>query len=150
MDTENPTDRKKDVAREDIWQSHSLKFLEMAFRTDRQERLFNADGQGRHASACGDSIEFFIVIQENRIDTISYALKGCINTNACANAVLELVNGQQVETAWSLKPEQVSEFLESLGEPHFHCAELAVSALHAALSDARDKRRSPWKKMYHK
>ncbi len=132
----------------DIWQSHSMKFLEMAFRADRQESLYNADGRGKKASACGDAIEFFLIIKDDRIETISYALNGCINTNACANAVIELADGKRIEDAWAISPEQVAAFLESLGEHHFHCAELAVEALNAALTDAREKRRAPWKKMY--
>ena len=133
---------------EDIWQSHSIKFLEMAFRTDRQESLYKADGRGKRASDCGDSIEFFLIIKADRIETISYALEGCINTNACANAVVELIAGKSVAEAWALTPEQVFRFLESLGEHHFHCAELAIEALNAALADAREKNRSPWKKLY--
>jgi nitrogen fixation NifU-like protein len=31
----------------DFWQDHSLTFLEMAFRTDRRERLDKPDGYGK-------------------------------------------------------------------------------------------------------
>ncbi len=134
--------------REEIWQRHSIKFLEMAFRTDRQEMIPDADGRGSKASDCGDTIEFFLVIRDRRIDTISYTLKGCINTNACANAVVELAGGRRLEEAWAITPRHVADFLESLGEPHFHCAELAVAALNAALTDAREMQHTTWKKMY--
>ncbi len=134
---------------DDIWQTHAMKFLEMAFRVHLQERLHNADGHGKKSSDCGDTIEFFLIIQNNRIDTISYTLNGCINTNACANATIDLVEGKKLEAAWALTPEAVMAYLESLPEHHFHCAQLAVSALRSALSDARNKQHAPWKKMYH-
>jgi hypothetical protein len=44
----------------DFWQDHSLTFLEMAFRTDRRERLDKPDGYGKKAGDCGDTVEFFI------------------------------------------------------------------------------------------
>jgi len=133
---------------EDIWQTHSLKFLESAFRSDRQEKLAHADGHGKKMSSCGDTIEFFLMIKDERIDTISYALNGCLNTNACANAVIDLLDGKSIAEAWELEPEDVAGYLESLPEHHFHCAELATGALYLALADARDKHKSPWKKMY--
>jgi nitrogen fixation protein NifU and related proteins len=132
----------------DIWNTHSLKFLEMAFRADRQERIQNADGHGKKTGTCGDTIEFFLMIKNGRIETLSYALSGCLNTNACANAIIELVEGKNVDAAWALDPEDVSAYLESLPADHFHCAELSIGALYLALADARDKRKSPWKKMY--
>ncbi len=135
--------------KENIWQSHSMKFLEMAFRADRQETLHHSDGHGKKTGACGDTIEFFLMINEDRIETISYALNGCINTNACANAIVELIEGKKLNAAWELNPEDVSAFLESLPEDHFHCAELAVGALYLAMADAHEKQRAPWKKMYN-
>ncbi len=131
-----------------ILQSHSLKFLKMAFRTDRQESVRHADGHGKKASACGDTIEFFLMVKKDRIQSISYALNGCINTNACANAVIDLVEGKSISQAWKTYADDISQYLESLPKEHFHCAELAVAALQSALSNAREIRKAPWKKIY--
>ena len=136
-------------SKQDFWQTHSLKFLEMAFRSDRQEKLQHADGHGKKTGDCGDTVEFFLTLKHDRIVSISYTINGCINTNACANAIIELVEGRQMDEAWDLNPEDVSAYLESLPPDHFHCAELAIGALYLALADARDKQKSPWKKMYH-
>ena len=136
-------------SQDDIWQTHSLKFLEMAFRADRQEKLQHADGHGCKTGDCGDTVEFFLILKQDRIESLSYAINGCINTNACANALIELVEGKTMDEAWEIDPEDVSDYLESLPEDHFHCAELAVGAFYLALADARDKQKSPWKKMYN-
>lgn len=132
----------------DSWQSHAMQFLEMAFRVDRQQRLTHADGYGKQSRTCGDTIEFFLIIQDDLIETATYTLKGCINTNACANAVIQLIEGQPVATAWKLAPETVAAYLESLPADHLHCAELVVNALRLALTDARERRKAPWKKLY--
>lgn len=131
-----------------FWQTHSMKFLECAFRSDRQEKLTHADGHGKKTGECGDTIEFFLMIKEDRIETMSYAVNGCLNTNACANAIIDLLEGRKTDKAWDLDPEDVANYLESLPEDHFHCAELAIGALYLALADAREKQKSPWKKLY--
>ena len=137
-----------DHSREEILQTHSLKFLEAALRTDRQRPIDNADGHGRKSRGCGDTVGFFLALHEGRIRAITYELSGCINTNACANAVIDLLEGQPLNKAWGLKPEDVADYLESLPSHEFHCAELAIGALSLALADAREKQRSPWKKLY--
>jgi nitrogen fixation NifU-like protein len=137
-----------DHSKEDILQTHSMKFLEAALRTDRQQSLQRADGHGRKTGDCGDTVEFFMTLRKDRIDTITYEINGCINTNACANAVIDLLAGQSLDKAWGLNPEDVADYLESLPADHFHCAELVVGALYLTLADAREKQKSPWKKLY--
>jgi nitrogen fixation NifU-like protein len=136
-----------DDSEENARQSHTKKFLEAALRTDRRQFIPHADGHGRKAGDCGDTIEFFLILQDDRIATITYEIDGCINTNACANAVIDLLEGQSMDKAWGLNPEDVADYLESLPPDHFHCAELAVGALYRTLADAREKQKSPWKKM---
>lgn len=133
----------------DFWQCHSLKFLEMAFRYDHRERLTRPDGYGKNTGDCGDTVEFFLLVDKDNIRTLAYDIQGCMNTNACANAIIELAQGRNVEEAWEIKPETVADYLETLPEDHFHCAELAVGALYKALSHARDISNAPWKKAYH-
>ena len=131
-----------------FWQDHSLHFLEMAFDTERREVLENPDGYGKRTGDCGDTVEFFLHLDGDRIQSIAYDINGCLNTNACCNAVIELVEGRPVDTAWEVTPEQVSGLLESLPADHFQCAELVVGTLYLALSNARENRRTPWKKLY--
>ncbi len=124
----------------DFWQDHSLRFLEMAFRSDRRETVTNPDGLGSRTGDCGDIVTFFLTIRGGRILSVSFETQGCLNTNACANTVCELVEGKSVEEAWTVTPEDVTDYLETLPGDHTHCAELAVGALYLALADA--KRRS--------
>lgn len=133
---------------EDFWQDHSLTFLEMAFRTDRRERVDKPDGYGKKTGDCKDSVEFFIKLNGNTLSSVSYDINGCLNTNACCNAVVSLATGMTLDAAWEVTPEQVADLLESLPQDHFHCAELAVGAFYLALADTRENLRFPWKKTY--
>ena len=134
----------------DFWQHHSIKFLEMAFNTDRLEPLDEPDGEGHHTGDCGDTVEMFLKLRGHTIAQVAFRVQGCMNTVASANTVGELIEGKSIDAAWELTPEKVIEFLETLPKGHHHCAELAVGALYRALADARSKQQQPWRKMYSK
>jgi nitrogen fixation NifU-like protein len=137
------------VAKEfDFWQAHSLRYLEMAFRNDRRAIIAHPDGYGKRTGNCADTVEIYLTVRDGRIRTVAYQTDGCMNTNACANTVAELIEGRDIETAWELTPEDVIAFLETLPVENFHCAELAVGALYRALRNYQDNQRAPWKKLY--
>ncbi|MBU1056081.1 MAG: iron-sulfur cluster assembly scaffold protein [Proteobacteria bacterium] len=133
----------------DFWQNHSDKFLKMAFMNDKNEIIKTPDGYGKKEGDCGDTIELFIITRGDIIETASYHINGCINTVACTNTLIDMVEGKTLEKAWDVTPEAVAEYLETLPENHFHCAELAVGALYLALANAEALRRDPWKKAYN-
>jgi nitrogen fixation protein NifU and related proteins len=135
---------------QDFWQDHSLHYLEMAFRTDKRERLAQPDGHGKKTGVCGDTVEFFLTLEGERISNMAYMSEGCLNTNACANAVIKLSEYHTLAEAWELTPEQVAGFLETLPPDHFHCAELAIGAFYLALANAAELKRHSWKKAYLK
>jgi nitrogen fixation NifU-like protein len=127
----------------DFWQDHSARYLEMAFRTDKQERIENPDGYGKRKGICGDTIEMFISIHDGHIHSVSYIADGCMNTNACANSVAMLAEGKTIEEAWNINVESVVSYLETLPSQEAHCAELAVGAFYLALSSSRKSKHSP-------
>jgi nitrogen fixation NifU-like protein len=120
----------------------------MAFRTDRHKRPDHPSGVGRNVGACKDSITMFVMVRDEKIQEIAYELDGCLNTNACANTVAEIVEGHDLESAWKITAEMVASYLQSLPGDHFHCAELAVGALYKALTDYQQNGRKEWKANY--
>lgn len=132
----------------DFWQDHSDNFLEMAFRADRLERPADADGRGKNTGDCGDTIEMFITVEEDRIRMITFDIEGCIHTRAAANTVAHLAEGRTVQQAWELTPDDIANFLQTLPEDAYHCAELAIGALYRALRDYQSLKRDQWKKAY--
>ncbi len=120
-------------------QNHSLAYIEMALRTDSIERVANPDGYGKRTGDCGDTVEFFLTRENNILQFVSFRVQGCLNTTACCNTVVRFSKGKPVESAWNISPDQINNFLETLPEDHFHCAELAVGALYLALTDLTSK-----------
>jgi nitrogen fixation NifU-like protein len=134
----------------DFWDRHSDQYLEMAFRTDRCEIITTPDGYGKNTGDCGDTIEIFLTLRNDRIEWVSFITDGCINTRACANTVAQMAEKKSIEDAWQITAEDVIAYLKTLPEESFHCAELAVGALYRALADAKRQMRESWKKPYQK
>lgn len=132
----------------DFWQDHSRQFLEMALGQERREKVAKPDGYGKRSGECGDTVEFFLTLENESIRAVSYLTDGCLNTNACANTVAHLTEGRSIEAAWEITPEEVIAYLQTLPAENHHCAELAVGAFYKALADVTEKRRQPWKKNY--
>ncbi len=117
----------------DFWNDHSLEFLEMAMKRDCQERIENPDGYGKREGECGDIVEFFIMVKDNILQSISYDIQGCLNTHACANTIIKFAENKTMEQAWEIKYEDIIKYLKTLPEQEHHCAELSVGAFYLAL-----------------
>lgn len=134
----------------DLWQNHSAKFLEMIIRSDKREALIHPDGYGKKTRECGDTMEIFLIVRNNRIQNASFRSDGCLYSVACASAVVHLVEGKSIEEAWRLSSEDILAYLETLPAEERHCADQAIETLQLALMDFRNNERQPWKKFYRR
>ena len=130
----------------EFWQDHSDHYLEMALRSDRRERVEHPDGYGKRTGGCGDTVEMFLTICDERIHSVSFEINGCINTSACANTVAKLAEGRSIKDAWKITPDDVVTYLQTLPAENTHCAELAAGAFYLALINWHELQRHPWKK----
>ena len=128
----------------------STHYVEMATRMDKRQTIKNPDGYGKRTGECGDTVEMFLIVRKNSIHSVSFITDGCINTHACANCVAFLAEGKSIAEAWEITPEDVIDFLETLPEENFHCAELAVGAFYLALVNFQEFKHAPWKRLYGK
>ena len=129
---------------------HSKNFQTMVSRAERYGELENPDGYGKRTGDCGDTIEIFLSIQAGQIRMVTFRVDGCSNTVACGNTVSFLMEGRTLSDGWLLTPENVAEYLQTLPQDHFHCAELAVGAFYKALTDYSNRQKEPWKNNYPK
>jgi len=143
-------EKKIENNRFNFWQDHSLHYLEMAYRTDKIERVENCDGYGKRTGQCGDTIEIFLTVRDEIIRSASFTTDGCLNTIACANTVIHLAENKSVEDTWEISAQSIIDYLGTLPSTDRHCAELAVGALYKALSDFQKVKQNSWKKIYKK
>ena len=125
----------------DFWNVHSLTLIEMAYESSSRERIDNPDGYGTRTGVCGDTVEFFIMVDDNNcLSSISFDFNGCVYTAACCNTVVRLAQGHSVDNVWNITDDMVKAYLQTLPEDHYHCAELCVGAFYLALTDYQNKR----------
>jgi len=124
----------------DFWQDHSETFLIMANLWDKRKAMNQPDGYGKKTGDCGDTVTIYLSLDDCIIKEINYELEGCLNTNACCNALAALVEGKIVEQSWEITPNDIIDKLETLPTDHHHCAELTVGTFYLALADCKERK----------
>lgn len=119
----------------DYWQDHSETFLIMANLWDKRKAVSQPDGYGNKTGDCGDTVTIYLSINNGAISEVNYELQGCMNTNACCNALATLAEGKLVEQSWEITPNDIIDILETLPVDHHHCAELTVGTFYLALAE---------------
>lgn len=84
---------------------------------------------------CGDSMEFYLVIEEGVISDIKYYTEGCRATRACAAMTAKIALGKTVTEALGISAGEIIKRLKGLPQDHLHCSILAVSTLYRAIAD---------------
>ena len=113
----------------------STRFIAHVNAPENVGRLAEPDGQAKGIGTCGDSMEIFLTVRDNRIKEIKHTPNGCAFTVACASAVTKLAKGHALKDCLKLTPEDVADELGGLPDDHRHCAVLAVNTLGEALED---------------
>jgi nitrogen fixation NifU-like protein len=84
---------------------------------------------------CGDAMEFYLVIDKDKITEIKYYTEGCQTTRACAAMAATLASGKTIKEALSISAGEIIAKLKGLPEDHLHCSILSVSTLYRAIAD---------------
>ena len=84
---------------------------------------------------CGDAMEFYLVINKDKITEVKYYTDGCHATRACAAMAAKLADGKTIKEALSISAGEVIAKLNGLPEDHLHCSILSVSTLYRAIAD---------------
>jgi len=83
---------------------------------------------------CGDEMEFYLVIKNNRITDIKYYTDGCEATKFCAETAALLSKGKTIDEALCISAGEVKKSIRILADRHIHCAILSVSTLYRAIA----------------
>jgi len=89
---------------------------------------------------CGDTMQFFLKINEDIILKANFITDGCGASIATASQVTLLIEGKSLEFAEDLRPEDIDKALGGLPEDHKHCEELATTTLKKAIKKYRINR----------
>lgn len=84
---------------------------------------------------CGDEMEFYLVIRNDRIESVRYFTTGCGNTRSCGRAVARRTVGLSLTDALSISAGELIRSGECEPEEGRHCAILAVTTFYRAVAD---------------
>lgn len=86
---------------------------------------------------CGDLMEIFIRVHEERIKEIKFRTFGCGSAIATSSMITELARGKTLDEALGISRKDVANELDGLPPIKMHCSNLAADALHAAIRNWR-------------
>jgi nitrogen fixation NifU-like protein len=100
------------------------------------------DGVGKEGNPiCGDLMEIFIKVKDDRIEDIKFRTFGCGAAIATSSIATEMVKGKTIEEAMEITNKAVAEALDGLPPIKMHCSNLAADAIHAAIEDYLEKKK---------
>jgi nitrogen fixation NifU-like protein len=98
-------------------------------------RMNDPSAGARVTGPCGDTMEFYLVIKDDVIETVRYFTDGCQYTHLCGTAVAVMVQGGSIQNALAINPALLLDELKDLPLEHRHCAILAVNTLYRAIGE---------------
>ena len=99
------------------------------------------NGHAKFTGPCGDTMEFWIRADKNKIKKVSFITDGCDPSRACGSMTTCMAEGKSIEEAQAISQQDVLNDLEGLPEDHDHCALLATNTLKAACEDYLNKQK---------
>ena len=135
----NPMDDFVDKLQEQIFEKSKETYGEEVFSRWQNPRFMgrmtDASSVGQVTGTCGDTMEIYLQLEDDRIQKVSFFTDGCGSSVACGSVIAELAIGRDIEEAGLIGGEAVLEILNGLPEEEHHCAYLAAEALQVAIHE---------------
>ncbi len=123
---------------------YSAKVMDHFMNPRNVGEMQDADGVGMEGNpTCGDAMEIFIKVDDDRIVDAKFRTFGCGAAIAVSSMVTEMVKGKTLDEAMSISKEAVAAALDGLPPQKLHCSNLGADALRKAIEDYRRKRDNP-------
>ena len=110
--------------------------------------ISEADGFGSVTGPCGDTMEIWLRVKNDKIEDATFWTDGCGTSIACGSMVTGMVKGKSIAQALGINQDGILQVLGGLPEDSIHCALLAANTIKAAIQDYLALKREPWKKAY--
>jgi len=96
--------------------------------------LRGANGDARITGPCGDTMEFWVLVEEGRVKRATFTTDGCDNSMRCGSAAATLAEGKTLDAARAISQAAVLAAAGDVPEQSRHCGLLAANTLKAALA----------------
>lgn len=126
-------DKLQDKIFEEAKDVYGIKGFERWRNQFYRGRLENPDVHARITGKCEDTIEIFLIFQEDRVIEASYITDGCASSQICGSFIAELSIGKNPDELSDITGETILEKIGKFPKKDEHCAFLAAETLQEAL-----------------
>lgn len=97
-------------------------------------RLEGADGYAKLTGDCGDTMEMYLMIRDEKVAKVGYFTDGCSSSSIAGSFAAELATGKEFTEVLDLRGTDVLSEIGRFPEAEEHCAHLAIRTLQEALN----------------
>ncbi len=135
---------------EDARKIYSEKVIELWLNPKNIGIIDNYQSAGKITGPCGDTMQIFLKINNDKIIDAHFITDGCATSVAAGSMATELARGKTIQDAFKISQQLILDALDGLPEDSVHCALLASNTLKKALRDYLVCKKDPWKRVYKK
>ena len=135
---------------EDARKIYSEEVIQRWLNPTYMGEIENPQGYAKVTGICGDTVQIFLKVVNNKITDARFITDGCAATIATSCMTCELSIGKSLREAFKITKDKILKHLGGLPEESIHCALLASDTLKAALTDYIQSKNEPWRKLYKK
>jgi nitrogen fixation NifU-like protein len=135
---------------EDMKKVYSATAIDHFLKPRNLGELPMPDGYARITGPCGDTMEIFLVVRDDKVINASFQTDGCGPSIASGSMVTEMAKQAAIDEAQRIEQRDVLTALGGLPEESKHCALLAANALKEAIKDYLAFQKEPWKRSYRR
>ncbi|MCX6807116.1 MAG: iron-sulfur cluster assembly scaffold protein [Candidatus Berkelbacteria bacterium] len=122
-----------------MWE-YSQKLLDHFKNPRNLGKMENPDGVGREGNpTCGDVMELFIKVKDNRIVDIKFLTFGCVAAIGISSILTEVVKGKTLEEARKITASDLVKEAGDVPPVKYHCSVLGIQALNGAIEDYKKR-----------
>jgi nitrogen fixation NifU-like protein len=135
---------------EDMKRVYSEKTIDHFLKPRNLGQIPTPDGFASVTGSCGDTMEIFLKVKDNKIINTSFWTDGCGPSIASGSMVTEMAKRMTISEAQRVSPHDILTALGGLPEESEHCALLAANTLKEAIKNYLAFKKEPWKRAYMK
>jgi len=118
---------------DDLRKSYSKEAIDLFLQKKNYGVIKNAEGYGKFTGSCGNSLEIYLKIKNDKICNATFETDGNEATVICGSIVTSLSIGRKIQDVMTLTSQDILNTLGGLPKKNEHCSFLAENTLKQAL-----------------
>jgi nitrogen fixation NifU-like protein len=94
----------------------------------------DADEHARMRGSCGDTMEMYIRVKDDRVELVTYVTDGCSSSSVAGSFASELAMGKTFTEVLDMTGADVLHEIGTFPKAEEHCAHLAITTLQEAVN----------------